>query len=88
LRDDVENFGNFQFTATPADGFYVGKMVQGGNDHTQIGNHNYSVVPLTVVLTANKTGTLTVGPFTAGAVIVVASADQPQDPFFRQFGIR
>ena len=28
LRDDVQNFGNFQFTATPADGFILGKNAE------------------------------------------------------------
>ena len=35
LRDDVQNFGNFQFTGQPADGFTIGKMVQGSNNRAQ-----------------------------------------------------
>jgi BatD DUF11 like domain len=88
LRDDVQNFGNFQFTAMPADGFTVGKMVQGSTQQTQIGNHNYSVIPLAIALTVIKTGTLSVGPITASAVIVLPASGRSRDPFFQQFGIR
>ena len=37
-RDDAQNFGNFQLTGTPADGFTIGKMAQGQGRRTQIGN--------------------------------------------------
>jgi hypothetical protein len=86
LRDDVQNFANFQFTSQPADGFTINKMVQGQQQRTQIGNRTYTVIPLTFALTAMKSGTLTLGPFTAGATIVVPSDnDQGGDPFMRQF---
>jgi len=86
LRDDVQNFGDFQFTGQPADGFTINKMVQGQNRREQIGNRVYTVIPLTFALTAMKTGTLSLGPFTASATLVVPSAnDQGGDPFFRQF---
>jgi hypothetical protein len=86
LRDDVQNFGNFQFTGQPADGFAVNKMVQGQQQRAQIGNRNYTVIPLTFALTAMKSGTLSLGPFTAGATLVVPSPNQPNgDPFMRQF---
>jgi hypothetical protein len=86
LRDDVENFANFQFTSQPADGFTISKMVQGQNQRAQIGNRIYTVIPLTFALTAMKSGTLSLGPFTASATIVVPSANnQDGDPFMRQF---
>jgi hypothetical protein len=85
-RDDAQNFGNFQLTGTPADGFTIGKMAQGQGRRTQIGNRIYTVVPFTVVLTAVKGGTLSLGPFTASATYMVpASNDRGGDPFFRQF---
>ena len=46
LRDDVRNFGNFQFTATPAGGFTVGKMHEGQQRREQVGDHVYTVVPV------------------------------------------
>lgn len=88
LRDDVQNFANFQFISKPADGFTVGKIAQQLAQRAQLGNHIYTVVPLSVALTAVKTGAVSVGPFTANAVLVVAPANRQRDPFFEQFGIR
>jgi len=85
LRDDVENFGNFQFTGTPANGFTVGKMAQGSRQRVQIGNRVYTDVPLEIALTANKSGAISLGPFTASAVIELPSSNQGGDPFFRRF---
>ena len=85
LRDDVENFGNFQPAAMPADGFIVGKSAQGGRYRTQIGNHGYTVIPLSIALTVLKAGSLNLGPFTAQMTVVLPSEQQGGDPFFRQF---
>jgi hypothetical protein len=86
LRDDVENFSDFQYTSQDADGFLLGKGIQGGRSQEQVGNRVYSVVPITYVLTVTKTGPLTLGPFTASAIAVVVSQNQSGgDPFFRQF---
>ena len=87
LRDDVQNFGNFQFTGTPANGFTVGKMVQSTKQRVQIGNRIYTDVPLSLALTTVKTGPVSVGPFTASAVVVLPSANQARDLFpFGMFG--
>ena len=85
FRDDVQNFGNFQFTAMPTDGFIVGKNMQGGRYRTQIGNHSYTVLPLSIALTVLKAGNLDLGPFTARMTVVLPSDQQGGDPFFRQF---
>ncbi|HEX3856325.1 MAG TPA: BatD family protein, partial [Verrucomicrobiae bacterium] len=86
LRDDVQNFGNFQFTGQPANGFTISKMTQGQQQRAQVGNHIYTVIPLTFALTAVKSGTLSLGPFTANATLVVPSSNnQGGDPFMRQF---
>jgi hypothetical protein len=85
LRDDVQNFGNFQFTGTPANGCTVGKMVQGPKQRVQIGNRIYTDIPLSLALTTIKTGPVSVGPFTAGAVVVVPSSNPQRDSFFGQF---
>ena len=85
-RDDAQDFGNFQLTGTPADGFTIGKIAQGQGQRAQIGNQIYTVVPFTVVMTAIKSGVLSVGPFTANATYVIPSSNgQGGDPFFRQF---
>jgi hypothetical protein len=83
LRDDVQNFGNFQFTSTPSDGFTLGKSDEGGRFRTQIGNRIYTVVPVTFALTATRAGTLTLGPFTASLVVLLPSSGG--DSFFGQF---
>jgi hypothetical protein len=88
FRDDVQNFGNFQFTAMAADGFTIGKMAQGSTQQAQIGNHIYTVIPLAVALTVVKTGALSLGPIMASAVIVLPSSDHSGDSVFQQFGIR
>jgi hypothetical protein len=85
LRDDVQNFGNFQFTGTPAEGFSIGKMAEGQRARAQIGNHAYTVIQVLLPLTAVKSGALTLGPFTAGVVVVLPSQNQGGDQFFRQF---
>jgi hypothetical protein len=87
LRDDVQNFGNFQLTASPTDGFSAGKNAEPPNQRrrVQIGNHSYVVIPIAVPLTAIQTGQLTLGPFTASAVVVTPSQNQNGDPFFRMF---
>src|SRR5450432_475498 len=46
-RDDAQDFGNFRFTGTPADGFAIGKIAQGQGQRAQIGNRIYTVVPFT-----------------------------------------
>lgn len=86
FRDDVQNEGNFQFTAMPADGFTVGKLAQGQSERTQIGNRIYTVIPVSVALTANKTGTLRFGPVSANVVLVMNNANQQWGPFGNFFG--
>ena len=84
LRDDVQNLGNFQLTASPTDGFSAGKAVelQIQRRRVHVGNRVYTVIPLAMPLTAVRTGPLVLGPFTAGAVVVLPSANQGGNPFF------
>jgi hypothetical protein len=84
VRDDVQNFGNFQLSAVNADGVAVGKSSEAGRFRTQIGNRVYTVIPLSYVLTVVKSGELTLGPFTASAVAVLPSPNQGDFPFFNQ----
>jgi hypothetical protein len=83
LRDDVQGLNGFQLTSSPADGFSAGKAVELQNQRrrVQIGNHVYTIIPLGLPLTAVRTGELTLGPFTASAVVVLPSQDQG-NPFF------
>jgi hypothetical protein len=85
LRDDVQNFGNFQLTGAPADGFSAGKIaeLQSQRRRVQVGNRIYTIIPLAVPLTAVRTGELTLGPFTASAVVVLPSQNEGDNPIFR-----
>ncbi len=87
LRDDVQNFGNFQLTGSPTDGFSAGKIVELQNQRRreQVGNRVYTVIPLAIPLETIKTGELAVGPFTANVVVVLPAQNQGGDPFIRQF---
>lgn len=80
FRDDVQQEANFQFTSQAADGFSVGKMIEGPKQQAQVGNRIYKVVPVSIALTVNRTGTVTAGPFTAN-VVIVTGADQNMGPF-------
>jgi hypothetical protein len=83
LRDDVQNYGQPQFTGTPADGLTLGKSAGGGQSQTRVGSRVYTVLPISIALTAVKSGTLTLGPFTANMVVVVPPANQGDNPLSR-----
>ena len=87
LRDDVQNFGNFQLNGMPAEGFSSGKTAELQNQRrrVQVGNRAYTVIPIAAPLTAVRTGTLALGPFTGSVVVVLPSQNQGGDPVFRQF---
>jgi hypothetical protein len=85
VRDDVEDFRNFDFTGQNADGFLIGKSAQGRQYRTQVGNHAYTVIPINYALTVTRSGPLTLGPFTANAVVIVPMQNQNDGDPFRQF---
>ncbi len=87
LRNDVQDLRGFQLTGSSTDGFNAGKLEEFKNQRrrVQVGNHVYTVIPLAIPLTAVKAGALTLGPFTASAVIVLPGQNQGGDPFMRQF---
>ncbi len=82
LRDDIQNFGNFRLSALSAEGFSVGKIIEGPHGRVQIGSHAFTVIPLLVPLTDVQAGRLTLGPANASVVIVL---NQGGDPFFQVF---
>jgi hypothetical protein len=87
VRDDVQNFGNFQLNSMPTDGFSAGKTAELQNQRrrVQLGNRIYTVYPIALPLTAVRAGTLALGPFTGSVVVVLPSQNQGGDPFLRQF---
>jgi len=89
LSDRVQNIERFQFTALPAEGFSLGKVTedQGGQRRVQIGSATYRMVRLLFTVRPVKTGTFTIGPVTASAVIQTPSRNRQRDPF-EAFGFR
>jgi hypothetical protein len=87
LRDDVQGVNGFQLTSSPTEGFSAGKTAeqQGSRRRVQVGNRVYTIIPLSMPLTAVRNGPLTLGPFTATVVVALPSQNQGGDPFFRQF---
>jgi hypothetical protein len=81
----VQGVDAFRPTGFPADGFNVGKMVQGQAQRTRIGNTAYQVVPFDLTLTALKAGTMNIGPATVNLVIELPSANRQRDPFADPF---
>jgi BatD DUF11 like domain len=74
---------SFQPTGFPAEGFNIGKQVEGQHRLVQVGQSVYTMIPLSVVLRAIKAGTMTLGPYTARAVL---GSNDPFDMFFGRGG--
>jgi hypothetical protein len=83
LLNRVQSVNQIQLAAFPADGFNVGKMVEGQRRQVQLGNSVYTVIPVEVALKAIKAGNLTIGPVVFSLVIELPSNRQrdPFDPF-------
>lgn len=90
LASRVLGVGAIQLTGFPADGFNVGKMIEGQRRSVQINNGVYTVIPAFVALKAIKAGPLTIGPVTFNLVLELPSANRQRDPFdpFGFFGSR
>ena len=87
FRDGLQNYGNFQMTAIPTDGFVIGNKTQSQKRRVQTGNVGYTVVPIVIALSPVKTGKLNIGPITASVVVQIPSSRRQRDPFFEQFGV-
>jgi hypothetical protein len=81
LLNRVQGVGQIQVTSFPADGFSVGKMVEGQRRQIQIGNGVYTVIPIEVALKAIKVGSMKIGPITFGMVVELPSNSRQRDPF-------
>jgi hypothetical protein len=76
LLNRIQGVDQIQLTAFPADGFTVGKMVEGQRRQVQIGNGIYTVIPIEVALKAIKAGPQTIGPVTFGMIVQLPSGRQ------------
>jgi hypothetical protein len=81
LVNRVQGVGQIQLTAFPADGFTVGKMIEGQRRQVQIGNGIYTVIPIEVALKAIKAGPQTIGPVTFAMVIELPASGRQRDSF-------
>lgn len=88
IRQGVQGVQNFNISDFPADGFNIGKMVEGKRSQVQAGGGIYTVVPLLFPLTATKPADTTVGPIVGSVVAQIPSRNRRRDPFFEQFGMR
>src|SRR5436190_8800777 len=73
LLNRVQRVSGFQLTSFPADGFSVGKMVEGQRRQTQVGNAVYTMIPLVFPIRAIKNGAMALGPVTANVVLDLPS---------------
>ena len=87
LLNRVQRVSGFQLTSFPADGFSVGKMVEGQRRQTQVGNAVYTMIPLVFPIRAIKNGAMALGPVTANVVLDLPSGGG-RGSLFEQFGFR
>jgi BatD DUF11 like domain len=84
LRDGVLNLDHFQMTSIQADGFTVGKMQQEAVTTTRLGNVGYNILPVTMLFTPAKAGTLNLGPLACGVDLFFGPPDIFGRPTRRQ----
>ncbi len=87
FRQGVQLAGQPHLTATPAEGFSLGRITSGQQRQVQVGNAVYTLLPATIALKAIKSGPLTVGPITSAVVIQVPSPNRRRNTIFDQFGL-
>ncbi len=75
LREGVANMRDFQLTPMQAEGFTVGKMIEGQQHKVRLGNVGYTVVPLAMSCTAVKAGKLELGPAQCTAQLLMGPFD-------------
>ncbi len=75
LRADVINLQNVQLEPVPAAGFTVGKDVEGQRSRAHVGNADYTIIPVNMIFTAAKAGTLTLGPPTCTLDLLFGPVD-------------
>jgi hypothetical protein len=78
LREGVLNLDNLQISPQ-AEGFTVGKMQQERPTGTRVGNTGYNILPVIMLFTPVKVGTLNLGPVTCNVDLFFG----PQDFFGR-----
>jgi hypothetical protein len=85
LHSSVQSFGNFHLTTFPAEGFNVGKMVEGQRRLERIGSAVYTLIPVRIALTPVKSGQWNIGPVGVSLVVELPSPNRRRDPFMDPF---
>ena len=87
FRQGVQLAASPQLSGTPAEGLTIGKITGTQQRQVRIGNTVYNVIPASLILTAIKTGPLTVGPISANVIIRAPSNRRQRDPLFDRLGV-
>jgi BatD DUF11 like domain len=75
LRADVINIQKVQLEPVSAPGFTVGKDVEGQRTRAHVGDADYTIIPVNMIFTAAKAGTLTLGPPTCTLDLLFGPVD-------------
>ena len=87
LQDGIQGLSQFQLTATPAEGFAVGKMAESPRRRAQVGTKGYVVIPVKILLKPVKTGPLSIGPLTASVVVELPGSPRRRESIFDLFTV-
>lgn len=87
VRQGLRGVSQFQLTAFPAEGFTLGKIVEGKQQAVQVAGVLHKIFSWSAPLKADRAGKWTIGPVTA-SVVVELPGRRSRDPFFEQFGMR
>jgi hypothetical protein len=75
LRNGVVGAQNFDLGSIPAEGFTIGKTKEGQRAQTELNGVPYTIVPITMIFTAVKTGTLALGPLNCNLDLLLGPMD-------------
>jgi hypothetical protein len=87
VNEKVQGAHDFQPAAIPAEGFNLGKLLQGQQRRVQAGSAVFALNPWAFTLAPVKNGSLSVGPITASLVVELPSARRRRDPLWDPFGL-
>ena len=85
IRGDVRNISDAQIPPVRGEGFTSGQFVSGPQFARTVGNNQYTVFPISTVISPVKSGRLTLGALN-GSVVVHLPKPPSGDPFENFFG--
>jgi hypothetical protein len=75
VRNGVVGIQSFDPGSIPAEGFTLGKNKEQAHTQTQINGAGYTVIPISMVFTAVKAGTLSLGPINCNLDLLLGPVD-------------